>query len=191
MLSKFLKIFRISLGIFLLLSLLLSGCNHNGISWQSANKNSLRPLIKQALQENTTLKVDLQAKVAKINKNLFLINYNSEALCGYFGCLYSLYQSEDENRRLRAKRTRGETSNNTSLRLKTPHYQHLWSAYFSPYHPPRMPLFTVAEDPHPQGYPCLQFHQIEKKKYLDLTYCFNGKTYSLTDSRLFLKPIRN
>jgi hypothetical protein len=180
---KYLLLFRISWGIFLLLTLLLSGCT-NDISWQSGNSN-LRPLIQQAVQENTKVSLDLiwQGKVAKIKKNLFLIDYNSEVVCGDYGCLYSLYQVFTEERKGLMKIAYQTFS--PQFKPQNTNYQHLWSAYFQPYYPPGKPLFTVIEDG--REYPCLQFHQIQAENYQDLTYCYDGETYNLKDFRSFLK----
>ena len=171
--TQFLRLFRVGMGIFILLSLLLSSCSPNLIVSQFHNADiTIAPLIKRAVKENTNINMDLvQAKVAKIRENLFLIDYNSEAVCGSFGCLYSLYEVEAQ--------VNQTSSPNSKSNATVPHYKYLWSAYFQHYTPPKSPLFTVLEDGG--EYPCLQFHQIQKKNYLDLTYCFDGQNYQLRE----------
>ena len=164
--GKLVILFRISLGLFLLLSLLLSGCSSGlELSWQLPKTDSLKSLINQAVKENTELSVDLtqQSKVAKISKNLFLIDYNVDEVCGYYGCLYSLY----------------------ILAQNKQDYQHIWSSYFQPYHPPEKPLFAISRNFTNPQYPCFQIHQVKQQNYLDLTYCFDGNTYRLSKSSIY------
>ena len=146
-------LFIISLGLSLLFSLLLSSCSF-------INNQDINGAIAEiAFAENTTI-ISENIKVTNINNNLLFIDYDNEKVCGFFGCLFSIYHQEDSS------------------------YTRLWSGYLQKYYPPNNKILEV-EDSQAE-YPCINFNQIQSSSYKKLTYCFNGESYQQTNSHSYL-----
>ena len=150
---KTFALFVISVGLFMLSSLLLSSCS------LLTNQDLNTEIAQIAFAENTTI-ISEDLKVININKNLLFVDYNKDDLCGFFGCLFSIYHHQDSN------------------------YKLLWSGYLRKTYPPHQKIFEVAQPQ--QEYPCIDFNQVDSSTYKKLTYCFNGETYRLTKSNLYL-----
>ena len=148
-------LFLISMGIFSVLSILLSSCSI------PIDKQIHHKIAQIAFAENTTI-IDQEIVVAKINHNLLLVDYHNDDLCGFFGCLFSIYDQKDS------------------------YYQLLWSGYLRPHLPPHQSLFVVSDSDDSNPYPCLDFNQVETSTYKQLTYCFDGDQYQLTKSKAYL-----
>jgi len=175
-LVKFVVFFRISLAITLLIGVLfLSGCSSasSAVAWQLVENNSnLVPLARQAITENTQLGSDDSANVLVMNlstnkqtgQELFLLDYNTESLCGRRGCLYSIYSRQGQTNKL------------------------IWSEYLQPNLPPGVNLFTLVwEDSSASGFPCLDVKQLNGNRLQKLVYCFDGNNYRLVSRELFHK----
>ncbi|PSM46949.1 hypothetical protein C7Y66_22350 [Chroococcidiopsis sp. CCALA 051] len=175
-LVKFVFFFRISLAVTLLIGVLfLSGCSsaNSAVAWQLVGNNSnLVPLARQAVTENTELSLDDSASVLVMNlstnkqkgQELFLLDYNTESLCGRRGCLYSIYSRQGQTSKL------------------------IWSEYLQPNLPPGVNLFTLVwEDSNASGFPCLDVKQLNGNRLQKLVYCFDGNNYRLVSRELFNK----
>ena len=175
-LVQFVILFRISLAITLLVGVLfLSGCSSSVSAtswWQPVGSSRLALLAKQAIAENTQLNPDSFANVLAMNipankqqdRELFLLNYNTNNLCGKLGCLYSIYSQQ------------GQT------------YKLIWSKYLQPNLPKGESLFTFSHDAsNNPGFACLEVKQMQGNHLQKLIYCFDGKTYRLVNSELFNK----
>lgn len=166
---RFVLAFRLGLGLLLLFSLFLGGCsNSSGLAWQTSQSVGWRvvPLLEQAVEENTQLQLrDVLERVRLVSiplenqKTLWLIDYNVVDLCGTQGCLYSIYLEEDKV------------------------YKAVFSGYFQAELPEKYLLFQVS-DRAQFNLPCLEVLQIQQQNQLQLTYCFNGKTYQLSEKLL-------
>ena len=150
--KKRFALFVISIGLFMLSSLLLSSCSSIN------NQNTNKEIAQIAFAENTTL-ISSEIKVTNINKNLLFIDYNNDKVCGFFGCLFSIYHQDKSN------------------------YTRLWSGYLQKVYPPHKSIFEVEKSK--QEYPCINFHQLDLSTYKKLTYCFNGKNYQQTNSLFY------
>lgn len=156
--------FRVGLGIFLLLSLILSltGC---ASLWQSTNDSIPQPLLERAITENTQLPVEEAKKsltarrIAGRDGSLLLFFYNHPGTCGRLGCLFTAYWQH------------GDT------------VQRVLSGYFDNNQPAGSQTIQVVE---PQtdansALPCLQINQpLQKNEQLrKLTYCLSlsGEKY--------------
>jgi hypothetical protein len=164
--TTFAYFFRFGLGLFLALSvalsLLLSGCNAQAAGfWSSALSLLNMDQVSAIIADNSSFSLseipnDWREKVrAHQDGNLFLIDFNSDRLCGRGGCLYVGYLFNEDSQQL---------TNVLSLRL-------------NPQLPPSVPLFEIdlsrATEP-----PCLKVHQLEiPSKLLQHTFCFNGTEY--------------
>lgn len=175
-LVQFVILFRIGLAITLLVGVLfLSGCSSSVSAaswWQPVGSSSLSLLAKQAIAENTQLNPDSFANVLAMNipankqqdQELFLLDYNTDNLCGKLGCLYSIYSRQ------------GQT------------YKLIWSKYLQPNLPKGESLFTFSQDAsNNSGFACLEVKQMQGNRLQKLVYCFDGKTYRLVNSELFNK----
>ena len=109
--NKRFALFIISLGFSILLSLLLSACS-------LLDAPDINGVIAQiAFAENTTI-ISENIKVTNINNNLLFIDYDNEEVCGFFGCLFSIYHHDDSS------------------------YTRLWSGYLQKYYPPNKNIFV-------------------------------------------------
>jgi len=172
---QFVYLFRIGFAIVLLIGVLfLSGCSSviSTPQWHLVGSSNLAPLAKQAVAENTQLETNSFTNVLVMNipsnkqqnKDLFLLDYNTDSLCGKEGCLYSIYSQQ------------GQT------------YKLIWSEYLQPNLPPGVNLVTLTwEESNASVFPCLDIKQIQEKHLQKLVYCFEGKTYRLITSELFDK----
>lgn len=175
---QFVILFRTSLAITLLLGVLfLSGCSRVASTayWQSVGSLDLVPLAKQAIAENSIRDPESSESVTNVlvmrlpthkqqNQELFLLDYNTEGLCGRRGCLYSIYSQQGQV------------------------YKLLWSEYLQPNLPPNENLFTpVTEESNIFGFPCLDIKQMQGNRLQKLVYCFDGKTYRIISKDLFAK----
>lgn len=143
-------VFRIALALAAILGV-LSGCT-NDLNWVQGTT----PLVQQAISENTLITSPeeiAQVATTTISKDLTLIDYRNQGICGSEGCLYSIYLQGKE----------------------------IWSKYLPPALPPKMKLFAISDQTN-HDYPCLDLKQYNHKKLLALSYCFDGQTYTLQNS---------
>lgn len=173
----YVQIFRLSLGIFLLIgTLLLNSCSSsNGASLNWSNTNSVdKALLQSAISQNTSLPPDkaaniLVASVKSKSKDecLYVFNYNSADTCGFLGCLYAVYL---DNRKHAV--------------------QQVMSVYLQPNLPQGEQLISVSSDtPDSASLPCLDVRQVsEKDTLLHVTYCFNGSSYQPVKSARYKLP---
>jgi len=157
---------RLGLGLFLALSLalslLLSGCNARAAEFWSPALGLLNAeQISTMIADHSTFSLtnipdDWVEKVRAHQKGKFyLIDFNSDRLCGRLGCLYGGYLLNEEEQKLSS----------------------ILNIYFRPELPRGVPLFEIdlSREVEP---PCLKVHQLQNFKKLVLhTFCFNGTEY--------------
>ncbi|OYE00766.1 hypothetical protein [Nostoc sp. 'Peltigera membranacea cyanobiont' 232] len=163
--------FRIGLGIFLLLSILMSlgGCSLNAatVTWNKAANVLPATVVEQVIVENTELNAKVSAKnilawsVEGKDGRLAVFNLNTPDVCGALGCLYTGYW----------------------LRKDRPITQ-VFLSYLNPNLPPGKHLLEVGEN-RGQALPCIKVLQTEQEQLRQLNFCFNGTGYQLADSQLF------
>jgi hypothetical protein len=176
-LKRLSKWFRVGLGVFILLSVLLSviGCSHSvfGVPWQQATAVAPAAVIEQTIAQNTTLTGEQAAKVAKTMQawevrgklgRLVVFNFNTPELCGALGCLYM----------------------GMWLRENQPAAQVL-SMYLNPNLPEGRSLFEVlgGEGDRNRELPCLKVMQLEQVRLRQINLCFNGRQYQIVNSQLY------
>jgi hypothetical protein len=157
---------RFGLGLFLALSvalsLLLSGCSAQAAGfWSTALSLLNTDQVSAIIADNSSFSLsqipnDWREKM-KVHQegNLFLIDFNSDRLCGQSGCLYVGYLFDEDSQQL---------SDVLSIRL-------------NPQLPPRVSLFEIDSSQATEP-PCLKIHQLESpSKILQYTFCFNGTEY--------------
>jgi hypothetical protein len=154
--------FRLGIGLFLALSLLLSSCAVLASEdfWKPATSVLTPEQVRVIIAEESIYTIDTvpedwieQARAHQAG-NLTLINFDESDLCGHAGCLYV-----------------GYTQDETSASLKQVLYLRL-----NPALPPGVPLFEEAEQSF-NGLPCLTVHQLEQNRLLAIGFCFNGMRY--------------
>lgn len=163
--------FRIGLGIFLLLSILMSlgGCSLNAasVTWNKAANVVPATVVEQVIVENTELNSKVSAKnilawsVEGKDGRFAVFNLNTPDVCGALGCLYTGYW----------------------LRKDKPITQ-VFLSYLNPNLPPGKHLLSVGEN-RGQALPCIKVLQTEQEQLRQLNFCFNGTGYQLADSQLF------
>lgn len=163
--------FRVGLGIFLLLSILMSlgGCSLNAatVSWNKAANVVPASVIEQVIVENTELNTKASAKnilawsVEGKDGRFAVFNLNTPDVCGALGCLYTGYW----------------------LRKDKPITQ-VFLSYLNPNLPTGKHLLSVGEN-RGQALPCIKVLQTEQEQLRQLNFCFNGTGYQLADSQLF------
>ena len=177
-LKRLSKWFRVGLGLFILLSVLLSaiGCSRStsGVPWQQATAVTPSAVIERAIAQNTTLRGEQAAKVAETmqawevrgkSDRLVVFNFNSPELCGALGCLYT----------------------GMWLRENQPAAQVL-SMYLNPNLPEGRSLFEVLGSQggdRNKNLPCLKVMQVEQTRLRQINLCFNGRQYQIVDSQLY------
>jgi len=157
---------RLGLGVFLALSLaltlLLSGCSARASGfWTPAtgvlNTDQISTIIADHSSFSLSNIPDDWVKRMRVHQegNFYLIDFNSQGLCGSGGCLYVGYVFDEDVQKL-------------SLVL---------SARIRPELPPGVSFFEIdrSRDIEP---PCLKVHELENySKLLRHTFCFNGTEY--------------
>jgi hypothetical protein len=157
---------RLGLGLFLALSLalslLLSGCGARAAEfWSPAlgllNAEQISTMIADHSSSSLTNIPDGWVEKVKAHQegNFYLIDFNSDRLCGRLGCLYVGYLFNEEEQKLSS----------------------VLNIYFHPELPRGVPLFEIdmSRDVQP---PCLEVHQFQNFNKLVLhTFCFNGTEY--------------
>ncbi len=137
-------------------------------SWGRANQIAPVSLVRMAVQENyLTLKNqkpldENQIKALKVPDkgagNFYVIDFNSQQLCGSGGCLYAVYTQKGQ----------------LVLRL-----------LLNPHLPKRTPLFSLSE-PTRNGVPCLAIAQAtgEENIVSRRRYCYEGSGFTLVNSSM-------
>jgi hypothetical protein len=166
--------FRLGLGLFLLLSVLLGtmGCSAKaaGVPWRKATDIVSKPLVAQVIAQNTaatgqeaqiladtTQAWQIQGKDGK----LLLFHFNTPNLCGTLGCLYVGVWEREAGSPVQ-----------------------VLSSYLKPNLPPDQPLFEVTQHQGEAALPCLQVQQAESARLRQNTLCLVGIRYQVVDSRL-------
>jgi len=167
---RFARWFRLGIGIFLLLGVLLTsvGCTSamSLTPWQDATKVASVSVLQSVVAADTSLDPktaykDVQAWVANgRNASLAVFDYHNTGVCGVLGCLYSAYVIK---------------KNTIPTRV--------FSAYFDPALPPNYALFAVADSKF-EELPCIQVNQSHDQALRQLSYCYNGKSYQLAQSNI-------
>ena len=178
--------FRLGLILLVAMAALLgiTGCTNASmieVSWLPATELSDSNTLTEIVQTHTS---DFPAPLESIVKQmrgwryggkkgiLKVYDFHNPNLCGYIGCLYVGYLQP-------AKAASSEFA------------REVFSAYINPHLPPHIPLLQAKQDEREylaQGLPCLVFNQLELSGHLrQLEYCFNGRFYQLTDSRLLAR----
>ena len=176
-LKRLSKWFRVGLGLFILLSVLLSaiGCSRSvsGVPWQQAKAVVPAAVIEQAIAQNTTLRGEQAAKVAETmqawevrgkSDRLVVFNFNTPELCGALGCLYTgMWLREDQSA------------------------AQVLSMYLNPNLPEGRSLFEVlgGKGDRNKKLPCLKVMQVEQIRLRQINLCFNGRQYQIVDSQLY------
>ena len=159
----------------------ITGCSNTSISkvsWLPATELTDSNTLTEIVQTHTS---DFTAPLESLVKQmrgwryggkksiLKVYDFHNPHLCGYIGCLYVGYLQP-------AQLDSAEFA------------REVFSAYINPHLPPHIPLLQAKQDEREsvaQGLPCLVFNQLELSDHLrQLEYCFNGRFYQLTDSRL-------
>jgi len=157
---------RLGLGLFLALSialsLLLSGCSARASEfWSPAlgllNADQISTIIADQSSFSLTNIPDGWVEKVKAHQegNFYLVDFNSDLLCGSGGCLYVGYLFNEDAQKL-------------SL---------VFYARIRPELPRGVTFFEIdrSRDVEP---PCLKVHELENFKQLVLhTFCFNGTEY--------------
>lgn len=171
-LFKLALFFRLGLGIFLLLSVLLTtvGCSTNAatVPWKRATDVVSKPFLERIVRDNTELEPTSAVPLMlawtaeeKQNSQLVLLNFNNPGGCGQLGCLYTGY-----------------------LVSKTGQPKQVFNSYLNPNLPPSVPLFTVDDKTSNSELPCLVVMQLESQQLRRLLYCFNDTHYQVATSEL-------
>ena len=164
--TKMFYLSRLGLGLFLALSLalslLLSGCGARASEfWSPALSMLNAEQISIMLADHSTFSLTnipngwVEKVKAHQEGNFYLIDFNSDRLCGRLGCLYVGYLFDEEDQQLSS----------------------VLNVYFRPELPRGVPLFEIdlSREVEP---PCLKVHQLQNFKKLVLhTFCFNGTEY--------------
>jgi hypothetical protein len=154
--------FRLGLGLFLILSLLLSSCvaRAENAFWQPATSLLTPDQIKVIIEEHSSLHLN-QVTPAWVEQtrvhgmgNLILVDFNTSALCGSGGCLYVGYRLDEATASLQQV---------LYLRLRTQL-------------PPGFPLFQPMEESL-NGLPCFTVHQMRQDQVEAIALCFDGTQY--------------
>jgi hypothetical protein len=173
-LRQFSRWFRLGLGLFLLLSVLLGtmGCSAKAASvpWRKATDIAPKPLIAQVLAQNTAvtgqeaqiLADTMQAwQIQGRDGKLLLFQFNTPNLCGTLGCLYvGVWEREAHSP------------------------MQVLSSYLNPNLPPDQPLFEVTQRQSEAALPCLKVQQAESARLRRHTLCLVETRYQVVDSRL-------
>jgi hypothetical protein len=154
--------FRIGLGLFLALNLLLSGCTVNASEkfWQPATILLTPDQLRVIIAEHSTFTIENVPSAwidsAQIHQagDLVLIDFNQSGLCGQAGCLYV-----------------GYVEDNISASLNLVFY-----GRFRPELPKDVMLFEEMEQSL-NGLPCLTAHQIDNRQLQAIALCFDGTEY--------------
>jgi hypothetical protein len=137
-------------------------------SWGRANQIAPVSLVRMAVQQNyLILKTqkpldENQIKALKVPDkgagNFYLIDFNSQHLCGTGGCLYAIYTQKGQ----------------LVLRL-----------LLNPHFPKRTPLFSISEQTR-NGVPCLSVAQAtgEENIVSRRRYCYEGSGFTLVNSSM-------
>lgn len=176
-LKHFARWFRVGLGLFILLSVLLGtiGCSSaTGIPWQRATAVVPEAVIEQIIAQNSTLTEERAAEVTQTMQawevkgnqgRLVVFNFNTPDLCGALGCLYT----------------------GAWLRDDQPAVQ-VFSMYLNPNLPRDRSLFEVLNDNGTSQeqaiLPCLKVMQVEQERLRQTNLCFDGQQYHIVDSQL-------
>ncbi|MGB3204863.1 MAG: hypothetical protein WBB28_07750 [Crinalium sp.] len=172
--------FRLGIGLFLLLSVLLSSCSAAGtVSWQKAEKAVSAQVLQEVVKQNTDLnQVPAPQTIASSmlawtangrGTKLVLFDFNNSGLCGAVGCLYTGY-----------------------LTRKDQAPTQVFSSYLRPNLPPGKALFVAGQtSDNDLGLPCLEVTQPEKALLRQSSYCYNGSYYQLSRSRLLEMKVNN
>jgi hypothetical protein len=160
--TKMFYFFRLGFGLFLALSLLLSGCGARAAEFWSPALGLLNAeQISTIIAEQSTFSLAdipdgwIEKVKAHQEGNFYLIDFNSDRLCGRLGCLYVGYLFDEEEQQLSS----------------------VLHIYFHPELPRGVPLFEIDMSRDVQ-LPCLKVHQFQNFKKLVLhTFCFNGTEY--------------
>lgn len=175
---RLVRYFHLSLGIFLLISVLfLNGCSSRTdgvkISWNDTSKVPAS-LMQLAISENTSLSSTTKssikfASVKGQGKRLYLFNYNNSSLCGKLGCLYTGYVDKGKNQ-----------------------YTRVMNLYLQPELEPNQNLISVSSDNYNSNFnlPCLDIQQLNDNHTLQkLTYCDEGGYYQAVESSFLKLPV--
>lgn len=173
-LKQFTRWFRTGLGLFLLLSVLLSlvGCSARatGVPWHQATSIVPKPLVEQVITQNTSAtgqEVDAIAKTMQAwqvegrEGKLVLFNFNTPELCGASGCLYV----------------------GIWMRKNQPLLQ-VFSAYLNPNLPRDQLLFERDDRQSDAALPCLKVMQEESARLRQSVLCMVENQYQVVDGRL-------
>jgi hypothetical protein len=159
--TRFAYFAKLGLGLFLALSLFLSGCSARAAEfWTPALELLSVDQIKTIIADHTsfTLTHIPEEWVKRVRShqsgNFYLIDFHSEGLCGSGGCLYVGYLLDENAQTL---------SHVLSLRVK-------------PELPPGVPLFEIDSSREVEP-PCLKVHELVSSQLLQSTFCFDGTEY--------------
>jgi hypothetical protein len=162
--------FRLGLGVFLALSLLLSGCAVQAAEfWQPATAVLTPEQIKVIVAEHSSLTIDqvtpqwIDQTQVHLMGQLILMDFNTSGLCGSGGCLYVGYRLDQ-----------------SSSSLKQVLYLRL-----HPQLPPGVSLFTSADESL-EELPCLTVHQMQDDQVQEISFCFDGNQYVRQSSAIVL-----
>lgn len=137
-------------------------------SWEPANQIASVSLIRMAVQENYLTPKNQkpldenQIKALKVPDkgagNFYVIDFNSQQLCGSGGCLYAVYTQKGQ----------------LVLRL-----------LLNPRLPKKTPLFSISEQTW-NGVPCLSIAQStgEENIISRRRYCYEGSGFTLVNSSM-------
>ncbi|MBW4604357.1 MAG: hypothetical protein KME29_33510 [Calothrix sp. FI2-JRJ7] len=175
---RLVRYFHLSLGIFLLITVLfLNGCSNTNadevkIRWSNFNKVPAS-LMQLAIADNTSLSSTAKTsiKVADVglkNKDnrLYLFNYNDFRLCGRLGCLYTGYVNKGKNQ-----------------------FTRVINLYLQPNVAPGENLISINSNNFgsTSNLPCLDIQQLNDNRNLQkITYCDEGGYYQAVEN-YFLK----
>jgi hypothetical protein len=165
-LTKFIYFFRTGLGLFILLALilnlLLSGCGARSSEfWTPALSLLNAEQISTMIADHSTFSLTnipdgwVEKVRAHQEENFYLIDFNSDRLCGNGGCLYVGYLFDEDVQKL---------SLVLSMRVRSEL-------------PRGVPFFEIDSSRDVQP-PCLKVHEMKNFKQLfQHTFCFNGTEY--------------
>ncbi|MGK7875385.1 MAG: hypothetical protein AB4426_19420 [Xenococcaceae cyanobacterium] len=177
--------FRLGLILFVVISTMLgiTGCSRptvTSVAWQKATHLSDQETLKQIVESHTSDSPEpTEVTVNRMGVwthqgelgTLKIYDFNTPNLCGSLGCLYVGYL---------------EPAGTDSPGFG----KEVFTAYLDPNLEPDTPLFQVKQEDTAmldRGLPCLLLNQLEGggDHLRKIEYCFNGRSYQLTEERLF------
>ncbi|RUT03791.1 hypothetical protein DSM106972_047050 [Dulcicalothrix desertica PCC 7102] len=177
---RLVRYFHLSLGLFLLISVLfLNGCsntNANGVKIRWSNTEKVpASLMRLAIADNTSLsstaRTSIQVSEVGLkdqDNRLYLFNYNDSRLCGRLGCLYTGYINKGKNK-----------------------FTRVINLYLQPKKAPGENLISIKPNNFgsTSNIPCLDIQQLNDNRTLQkITYCDEGGYYQAVENSFLKLP---